>query len=432
MARFLLATIPIVGHVTPMLPVAKMLVDRGHDVWWYSGQAFQSRIERTGARFAAMENALDYSIVENVPTEWVERRQSLKGLAQLKFDLAHFFVEAAIGNTQDLLHILQQFPADAFVVDSFFMAAAWASEIAEIPWAQLGISVMTFPSRDTAPFGLGMPPSASWLGRLRNTTLHWLMRNVAFRDIYARINQARSQFSLPPTRAGVFDLVSPYLYMAGVTAGFEYPRSDLPPQVHFIGPSISESLLEFSPPSWWDDMARAKSVVHVTQGTVALNARDLLVPTMQALADEDVLVVATTVNDPAESLGDFSIPANARVERFIPHHALLPHVDVMVTNGGFNGIQMALARGIPIVAAGKSEDKPEVCARLARSGAGIDLKTQTPTPAQLKQANARILSHTSYRDNAQRLQQDIQACQSDERAADLLETLVQTQQPVRC
>jgi UDP:flavonoid glycosyltransferase YjiC (YdhE family) len=42
---------------------------------------------------------------------------------------------------------------------------------------------------------------------------------------------------------------------------------------------------------------------------------------------------------------------------------LLPHVDAMVTNGGYGGVQQALAHGVPLVVTGDSEDKPEVAAR---------------------------------------------------------------------
>ncbi|MBE9182473.1 hypothetical protein IQ268_28390 [Oculatella sp. LEGE 06141] len=51
MARFLIATIPVVGHVSPMLPIAQTLISRGHEVWWYTGALFQERIAAIGARF---------------------------------------------------------------------------------------------------------------------------------------------------------------------------------------------------------------------------------------------------------------------------------------------------------------------------------------------------------------------------------------------
>ena len=55
----------------------------------------------------------------------------------------------------------------------------------------------------------------------------------------------------------------------------------------------------------------------------------------------------------------------------------------MVTNGGYGGTQLALANGVPVVVAGKTEDKMEVSARVRWSGAGVALMTDTPTEAQI-------------------------------------------------
>jgi UDP:flavonoid glycosyltransferase YjiC (YdhE family) len=269
MARFLIATIPVIGHVSPMLPIAQTLISRGHKVWWYTGAFFQERIAAIGAQFVPMHEGFDYSIAENVPAELSAQRQKLRGLAQLKFDLEHFFIKAAIGNAKDLLSLLERFPADAIVADSFFVAAAWVHERTSIPWAQLGISALTLPSRDTTPFGLGLKPDASLLGRLRNRVLYELLQTVVFRSLYPCVNEARALVSLGSTNTLLFDVLSPYLYLAGTVPGFEYPRSDLPPQVHFIGPLLPKVMTNFTPPSWWSDLNQEIPVIHVTQGTVA-------------------------------------------------------------------------------------------------------------------------------------------------------------------
>lgn len=174
----------------------------------------------------------------------------------------------------------------------------------------------------------------------------------------------------------------------------------------------------------------ARPVIHVTQGTVATGADDLIVPTIQGLADEDMLLVVTTGGESIENIKLATIPKNVRIEPFIPHYHLLPHVDVMVTNGGYNGVQVALANGIPLVAAGTTEDKPEVCARIEWSGVGINLKTQTPTPTQVKDAVKEILASSNYRQKAQSLQAEIARYDAPTLAAKLLEQLAETKQPV--
>jgi UDP:flavonoid glycosyltransferase YjiC (YdhE family) len=118
-------------------------------------------------------------------------------------------------------------------------------------------------------------------------------------------------------------------------------------------------------------------------------------------------VVATTGGPDPDPLRA-ALPANVRVERFIPHDLLLPHVDVMVTNGGYGGVQQALAHGVPLVVAGDSEDKPEVAARVRWSGAGIDLRTGRPSPSQVAEAVRRVVGHPGYAERAGALQSAIQ------------------------
>lgn len=430
MARFLIGTVAVAGHVNPALPIARKLVERGHEVWWYTGKAFKSKIEATGARYVPILTGFDLSDPESPPKFLQEQRQRFQGIVQLKFDLKHFFIDPAVGQVKDYTDILREFPADVLLSDPFFLGASWVHEQGGPPWAEFGVTVLPISSRDTAPFGLGFAPAVSAVGRLRNACLNWVFQRVVFRDITTYINQVRASIELPPSPKGFFETISPFLYLEGTVPGFEYPRSDLPPQVHFIGSSLPDPPINFMPPSWWDDLQGGKPIIHVTQGTIATNPKDLIVPTLQALADEDVLVIATTGGQPIENIQLTPYPANARIEPFIPHSYLLPHVDVMVTNGGFNGVQIALANGIPLVVAGKTEDKPEVCARVQWTGVGINLKTKTPTPRHIKDAVKEILSSPSYRQNAQGLKAEIARYDAPTLSVVLLEQLADTKQPV--
>ncbi|NTU78597.1 MAG: hypothetical protein HGA45_04200 [Chloroflexales bacterium] len=124
------------------------------------------------------------------------------------------------------------------------------------------------------------------------------------------------------------------------------------------------------------------------------------------------------------------LPANVRSVPFVPFGALLPHVDVMVTNGGYGGVQFALAHGVPLVVAGMSEEKPEIAARVAWSGAGINLKTRRPTPRQIRAAVRTALTDPRYRRSAERIRDDYARHNAPEAAGELLEQLAATGQPV--
>jgi MGT family glycosyltransferase len=429
MARFLFGSVPLVGHVNPGLPIARKLVERGHEVWWYTGKRFQARVEATGVRYVPIQAAPDFDD-RDLDAAFPERR-GLTGLAAFKWDIKHLFIDSIIGQLRDFTAILHDFPADVTVADSGFGGGEAAYKKGGPPWAIYSISALTASSRDTAPFGLALPPNASPIGRLRNRSLNWLFNQVLFRDVNAYTNKVRASIGLPPIKQGLLDMaVSPFLFLYGTTPSFEYPRSDLPPTVHFVGPFLPDPPADFTPPAWWDQLQTDRPVVHVTQGTVATAADDLLVPTLQALADEDVLVVATTGGSPVEMISLHPLPENARVERFIPHAYLLSYVDVMVTNGGYNGVQIALANGVPLVTAGRTEEKPEIGARVAWAGVGIDLRTNRPSPAKICSAVQHILSKPQYQQKARQIQAEFAHHDGPATAAKLLEQLAGTKQPV--
>lgn len=470
MARFLICSMPLVGHVTPGLPIARALVARGHEVCWYTGQRFQGAVEVTGARYLPMEAARDFDDrdMDAAFPGTVERT----GLAAFKFDVKHIFFDAAQGQIADLQRILQTFPADVILSDTAFVGAGMLHEMGGPMWATYGMSALTLNSRDTAPFGLALPPSASPLGRIRNRMLAMLFGHVLFRDVAEYLRNIRCELGLSRNGPGALNAtLSPYLYLQGSAPSFEYPRSDLPPQVHFVGPLLQDAPASFTPPIWWDDLQGSKPVVLVTQGTVSTQATDLLRPTLHALANEDVLVVATTGGLPIDetmldallvednvpllmpsshmlmtsgALISFSsytnaqlgppqrreMPSNVRLEPFIPFTHLMPHVDVMITNGGFGGVQLALSHGVPLVVAGATQEKPEIAARVAWSGAGINLKTRTPSPNQIRAAVRTVLAQKSYRHNAERIQADYKQHNTPVESAVLLEQLARSRQPV--
>jgi UDP:flavonoid glycosyltransferase YjiC (YdhE family) len=137
----------------------------------------------------------------------------------------------------------------------------------------------------------------------------------------------------------------------------------------------------------------------VSQGTI--DNKDfgrLIRPTLEALAGRDVLVVAATGGRPVAEVGE--LPDNARVAEFLPYDQLLPKTDVFVTNAGYGGTQYALSHGVPIVAAGDTEDKPEVSMRVEWSGVGVNLRSGTPTARAIGGAVDRVLADGSFRRRA--------------------------------
>ena len=431
MGNYLICSTPVQGHVTPMLTMAADLVGRGHSVRMLTGRAFEDRVAASGALFEPLPAECDFDerdLDGAFPGRWEK-----KGLDRFRFDLEHIFFDTAPGQTRVMRELMAAEPVDAVLIDIGFGGALpllLAGPEDRPPIIRAGITPLLFSSRDTAPYGFGKPPSSSPVGRLRNRALNAVTRRMfASSHRYANaMLRAQGVGKLPVFMLDATLLCDRYLQFC--CPSFEYPRSDLPPHLSFVGPIQPSPPASFVPPAWWEDLDGGRPVVHVTQGTVDnLDLGRLVGPTLQALADRDVLVVATTGGRPAAEI-PVPLPANARVAEFIPYAELLPRTSVMLTNGGYGGVQQALAYGIPLVVAGDSEDKPEVAARVAWSGTGINLRTGQPDPAAVRQAVDSILATDTYRRAAQGMAAEIANTAPLEALADALATVSPRPQPV--
>jgi UDP:flavonoid glycosyltransferase YjiC (YdhE family) len=418
MSRYLFAPMPFTGHVNPGLPIARELVARGHDVRFYSTLRFKRAIEQTGARFVPVRKALPLD--EERFDMWPDRPSS--GLAQLRFDIKNTFVEFVRGALADLEQELLREPADVVVGDNSSAVVEAVYQRFGIKWALYGMSVLSLSSRDTAPFGLSLPPSSTLLGRLRNKLLYWLVDNVIFREATQHNNRLRADLGLPPLGRSIFDFGKQAdLYLQSGIPEFDYPRTDLPENVRFIGAAIPEPPAGWKQPAWWGELGKQR-VILVTQGTINNDFDQLIRPAIRALANENVLVIVTTGSRPAEEVA-MELPSNVIVERYVPYKHLMPHVDLLLTNGGFGSIQIALAHGVPVVAIGKSEDKAEIANRVERAGVGVGLKVLVPTEAQIREAVTRVLYYPQYISRAAEFRRHLGNLNAARIGADLLEDL---------
>jgi UDP:flavonoid glycosyltransferase YjiC (YdhE family) len=272
------------------------------------------------------------------------------------------------------------------------------------------------------------------LSRLRNHAVREASRRWVFAEAKVRHDRLRRELGLPPDPRDLLEAsVSPLLHLQGCTPSFEYPVPDLPPTVHWVGALRPDPSAWVQPP-WWEELrATNRPVVHVTQGSIRHDMGELVVPALQALAHDDVLVVVTTggpsARDVEAALGA-PLPANACVAEFVPYDLLLPHVDVCVTNGGYTGVTTALHHGVPLVQAGSTEEKAEIGARVRWSGVGRRIRATRPGTHRLGAAVRGVLADPALRAAAERLGREMRRHDAAEESADLLERLARTGAPV--
>ncbi len=421
MSSIIICSVPAHGHVTPLLAVAESFVKRGDDVRFITGERFAGAIAAAGASFVPLPGEADYD--ESLLAKFPERKH-LKGHMAVAFDIEHVFARPAKAQYEALTAALATRPADAVLSEPAFLGAAFlVAHPRPVRPAVIvcGVIPLMLDSPDKAPFGMGLPP-ARLLNRRRNAALAALNRRVLrgpFQIVHELYREVHGT-DMPGTPMD-WGRRADALVQFSVPA-FEYPLSDAPPNLYFAGPLAATG--SAAPlPDWWSDLDGTRPVVHVTQGTLAnTDYRQAIAPTLRALAAEDVLVVVATGRRPIDTLPP--LPANARAAEYLPYDELLPRTAVLVTNGGYGGVQYALRYGVPIVATGGKEDKPEVGARVAWSGVGRRIRTERPTPRALRRAILAVLNEPGYRQASQRLATDIAAAPGFSGLARIVDELV--------
>lgn len=420
MSSIIIASIPVYGHVMPLLTVAQRFVERGDDVRFVTGARFADKVSATGATFVPLPAEADFddrSVFER------PERAKLKGVKALVYDVEHVFALPARAQYDTLMAAHAARPADAVLADPVFVGAAFLlarPRSARPAVVMCGVLPLLIDSVDTAPFGMGLPP-ARVLNRPRNIALAAVNRRVVRQPNKTVDDLHRQVHGVPmPGSLGDWGRRADAIVQFTVPS-FEYPRSDAPAELHFAGP-LSATGSQAPLPQWWADLDGSRPVIHVTQGTVAnTDYEQLIAPTLQALATEDVLVVITSGGRPLDTLPP--LPANARAATYLPYDELLPRTAVYVTNGGYGGVQYALRYGVPIVATGGKEDKPEVGARVAWSGVGRRIRSERPTPRTLRRDILAVLNQPHYRQASQRIAADMSAAPGFAGLADIADQL---------
>jgi UDP:flavonoid glycosyltransferase YjiC (YdhE family) len=398
MRSLLIGSIPVHGHVSPLLGVARHFVERGDRVRFLTGSRFAESVAKTGAEFLPLPAEADFDDRQDFNETFPERK-GLKGTKSASFDVVHLFTEpgryqyAAVRAAHAAEHV------DVLVGDPAFWGTLF---LLGLPPAQrpalviAGVLPLLMSSRDVGPAGMGLLPMRGPLGRLRNAAITTLVDRTVFAPVNRLTAEIFRELHGRPIPFPTLDFMRRVdAYVQFTVREFEYPRSDAPPILHFAGP-VSATGSAAPKPDWWGELDGSRPVVHVTQGTIGNKDFGQLVgPTLAALADEDVLVAVATGGRPLETLPP--LPANARAAEYLPYDDLLPRTAVYVTNGGYGGVNYALRYGVPIVVTGGQEDKPEVAARVKWSGVGRRIRTDTPTPSQVRRAVRAVLDDPRYR-----------------------------------
>lgn len=424
--KILFATVPGDGHFNPLTGLAKHLQGIGYDVRWYTSVHYALKLKKLGIPHYPFVNAME--IPADKIDEIFPERARIKGkVGKLNFDIIHYFMKRGPEYFEDIRAIYNEFEFEAVVADVTFTAIPFISDLMAIPVFSIGIIPLVETSKDLPPAGLGLTPGDRWLGSLRDSLLRFAAKHLLFRKANRVMQEILDSYYVDHQNQFIFDLgiSKARYYLQSGTPGFEYKRSDLGKNIRFIG-----SLLPYrnnkNTEQWFDQrLNQYKHVVLVTQGTVEKDVTKLIVPTLEALKQTDILVVVTTGGSQTNELRSSYPHPNIIIEDFISFDDIMPYADVYVTNGGYGGVMLSIENKLPMVTAGVHEGKNEICARVGYFELGVNLKTETPSAQQIKKAVAQVINNTDYRKNTARLANEFATYDSNRLFAGYLEEVLQ-------
>jgi len=362
--KILAVATPGAGHVNPMMPLIEAFLAQGDEVTVSAGEDPGGVVARAGASFrVAGRGEMDWfadlraRVLHGLPGD---------GLAPERIN--HYFVPrlfaevAALDMIDDVVAIGREVRPDLVLFESYALAGPLAAEVLGVPGVHQLISpmlpheVMALADDAVSPIWRSFDRSTPGYGGL-------------YRGITVEIN--------PPS-----------LEEQAVPGGESLAMRPAP--LPAAGPARGD------PPC-----------VYLTLGTMFGNA-EVFLTALAGLAGDDVEVVVTVGagGDPAALE---PVPANARVERFIPQAELLPRCAAVVHHGGSGTMYGSLAHGVPQVVLPQGADNFVNGWLLARCGAGVTIGPEEFGSGAVRDAVRLVLTDPSYAESAARLAEELAA-----------------------
>ncbi len=406
--NILFATVPSDGHFNPLTGIAMHLKTAGHDVRWYTGPSYTAKLERLGIPHYPFQRAREIN-GDNIGELFPERAK-LRGPALIRFDGRHMMVANTGNYFEDVQEIDASFSFDVLFCDAAFYAMQLIKEKLGKRVCAIGIAPSLETSKDVPPNFVGLKPAKNAVGKFIHQGMRAMMERMVMNDVKELYNQILASHGLAPIDGSLFDVSyrSPDVVFQSGVPGFAYSRRERNPKVTFVGallPYKAAINTAFSQP---EKLGTYKRVILISQGTVDnKDPRKLIVPALEALKDTDALLIVATGYCQTEALRKSYPQDNIVIEDFVDFDLILDHTDLFIGNGGYGSVLLSLSKGVPLLTAGIREGKNDINAHVEYFGVGIDLRTESPKPRDIRRAAERLVSEPNWKQNVARLRGEL-------------------------
>ncbi|MFT5448060.1 MAG: zeaxanthin glucosyltransferase [Gammaproteobacteria bacterium] len=415
-----------VGIVCPSAPshlysagsLGRELTSRGHRVILFGTSGAEPFARAAGVDFHPY-GLREFSAAANA--EWFARLGRLRGTRALR-EVERLLATRAAVRLAELPAAARGLGVDALLVDQCSAEGGSIAERLDVPFMSVCSSILLNRDADVPPFNTLWHYSPSLWARNRNRVGNWFLDCLTSTSRRVIIEQRR-RWGLPH-RPRQNDLHSTLAQLCQQPEAFEFPRRHLPRCLHFTGPfqdAASRAAVDFPYERLSD-----QPLVYASMGTLLTPNPEVFHCIAEACSGLDLQLVLSTGRAPIPDDLDRSVLA----VQFAPQIELLSRATLGITHAGLSSVLQCLNSAVPMVAIPVSSDQPGIAARLQWSGAGEYVPIAQLNSKRLRKAVIRVLHDPGYREHAMRLSGAIQRAGGVARAADLVEQVLTTGEPV--
>jgi zeaxanthin glucosyltransferase len=403
------------GHLNPLIALSRQLIDRGHRVTFFQKPEVEAQVRQYGLEFVLIGPHRSSSTEDDRTGD----QSGLSDIAALRYGIDRI--------ASDMEMFLRETPAaladagvDTLIMDEIALSGPTLAEMLRLPYFVVSTSV-------PHSFGWSAPrrmsPRRTWFGRVQNSLLHVSVLRMRG-PVRQRLDRTRRQAGLGPIR-GIEKVFPALAHITQLPECLDFPRSALPHNFYYTGPFVDKAARRWVEFPW--DHLNGRSVVYASLGTTRCSEPGIFHLIAEACDGLDLQLVISLGGrrDPEMFAG---LPGTPVVVRDAPQLELIKRAEVVITHGGLNTALETLMEGKPMIVLPKSFDQPAVAARLEWLGVAEVLPPEGLSEKKIRVALAKVFSDPSYRKSAKEVQAKIISARGLERAADVIEELLEKRQ----
>jgi MGT family glycosyltransferase len=416
------------GPTNNCVGIGDVLRRSGHRVVFIVEESFAGTLEEKGFEERLMRLAPPPEQEEEPGQFWkdfiretapVFRKSTFEQLSEFIVPTWEALLDGARYVDDRLREIFDELQPDVIVEDN--VCAFPAVPASGLPWVRI-VSCNPLELKDPE-----LPPTFS--GLAVDDRSDWDAFREEYRrasgELWAGFDEYCRESGAPALPDGEFIGESPFLNLYIYPHEVDYPRSrQLGPTWHNLGSSVRTTDPAWSVPAQLAEGDGA--LIYLSLGS--LGSGDI--PLMERLVE----VLGATPHRYVVSKGPqheaYELAGNMAGAEFLPQTSLLPQVDLVITHGGNNTITEALHFGKPTIVLPLFWDQHDNAQRMDETRNGARLPTYTFEPAEITEAIDRLRTDRGLHERLASIAGRLQARPGNERAAELIERVARTREPV--